>query len=427
MLDNAGPEPPGSADGPHSAGVTVLFLSPATEFVGGAEQSLMDLVANPAIHAVVATPGHGALAERAAQLGAGLRTFSYGAIADVRRPFKMRSVLTSFRDSIRLARQLARIAGEEKAQIIHSNGLKVHVVACLARLFGAPPVFVHIRDIPYTRTEAMVWHLFQLLASRIILVSRACWPGKALPRQARIIHNGVHVPLTTLPDHPPGRPIAIGFLGRISPLKGLRMLVEWIAQCRTAGLDIRLIVRGGVQPNNADYFREVQNTVASHHLESICRFDDERHGLEAIYENVDVIAVPQHPGPAAAGGDGRDEPRPAGDRLSGGRHPRHDPARQDRLSRLHRGGVLRRRRRPGRDPRPLRRNPPQRLRLGPAEHDPRRPLPQHQPRVSGVCPEAADAPRIVRRPACIETPLGRANINGRARWSPPVVEMPAGG
>ncbi|MFO1127909.1 MAG: glycosyltransferase family 4 protein [Rhodospirillales bacterium] len=294
MLDNAGPEPPGSADGPHSAGVTVLFLSPATEFVGGAEQSLMDLVANPAIHAVVATPGHGALAERAAQLGAGLRTFSYGAIADVRRPFKMRSVLTSFRDSIRLARQLARIAGEEKAQIIHSNGLKVHVVACLARLFGAPPVFVHIRDIPYTRTEAMVWHLFQLLASRIILVSRACWPGKALPRQARIIHNGVHVPLTTLPDHPPGRPIAIGFLGRISPLKGLRMLVEWIAQCRTAGLDIRLIVRGGVQPNNADYFREVQNTVASHHLESICRFDDERHGLEAIYENVDVIAVPSN-------------------------------------------------------------------------------------------------------------------------------------
>ena len=38
----------------------------------------------------------------------------------------------------------------------------------------------------------------------------------------------------------------------------------------------------------------VYKTVAAHHLEDVCRFEGERRGLAAIYENVHVVAVPSN-------------------------------------------------------------------------------------------------------------------------------------
>ena len=271
---------------------TVLFVSPVAEFVGGAEHSLMDLIANPEVRAILAAPGTGALTERAAQLGAEIRNFSYGAVAEVRRPFRLKVVARALLDSVRLARHLGRIARADGAQIIHSNGLKVHVVACLARLFGAPPVFVHIRDIAYNRAERLVWWIFRLLPSRVILVSRACWPWPTLPAHVRVIHNGVATSPAALPDRAIGLPLTVGFLGRISPFKGLKLLVEWIAHCRGNGLDVRLLVRGSAHPRDGEYMASVHAAVARHHLEGVCRFEGERRGLAAIYDGIDVVAVP---------------------------------------------------------------------------------------------------------------------------------------
>jgi glycosyltransferase involved in cell wall biosynthesis len=279
---------------PPSPETTVLFVSPVADFVGGAEYSLFDLLTNPAIKAVLAAPGAGGVTRRAAQLGIPVRPYSYGAIVGVRRPFKMRAVLMAIRDSIRLARHLSRTARDEGADVIHSNGLKVHVVACLSRLFGGPPVFVHIRDIPVNAAERLIWWIFRLFASRVILVSRACWPWPTMQSHVRVIHNGVASSLAALPARRIGLPLTIGFFGRISPFKGLKLLVEWIAHCRGEGLDVRLIVRGRADPRDAAYMTTVHETIAAHHLEEVCRFEGERSGLAAIYENVDVVAVPSN-------------------------------------------------------------------------------------------------------------------------------------
>ncbi len=274
--------------------ITVLFVSPAADFIGGAEHSLMDLITNPAIRAVLTAPGTGAVTEAAARLGVPVRPFSYGAIADVRRPFKMRAVLTAVRDSVRLARHLSALAREEGADILHSNGLKVHVIACLSRLFGGPPVFVHLRDIPVNRAERLVWGMFRLFPSRVILVSRPCWPWPTMPPRVRVVHNGLAIPPAPLPDKRISLPLTVGYLGRISPFKGLKLLVEWVAHGRAAGLDIRLLVRGSAHPGDSAYMASVHEAVAAHHLGSVCRFEGERRGLEAVYEGVDVVAVPSH-------------------------------------------------------------------------------------------------------------------------------------
>jgi glycosyltransferase involved in cell wall biosynthesis len=252
----------------------------------------MDLVANPAVDPHVLVPGEGPIDEKMASLGIPTSLFDFGEIENVHRPFNLRKGLAAARDTVSAVRRLLRICAQHRIDIVHSNGLKPHVVSALARRVGGPPAVAHIRDIPFTSAEKAVWRLLRRGADRLILVSRACWPDEKLPRNVAVIHNGVDISAIALREFRPASPLRIGFIGRIDAAKGLHLLLAWIAEGRRSGLEPRLIVRGRF--DNDAYRDQIEAQITRLGMQGQVDFQGFIADAGAVYADIDVVCVPSH-------------------------------------------------------------------------------------------------------------------------------------
>jgi L-malate glycosyltransferase len=269
----------------------VLFLSPVPDFKGGAERSLWDLIANPQIEPLLVVPGEGPLSTRASESGISVEVLRFGSISEVRRPFRVSDGISVLFRLIGVARQLVRISRARGVDIIHSNGLKAHVIAVTARCFGGPPAVTHIRDIANTTTEQMVWRTLQLLSDQMILVSRACWSSDTLPPNVHVVHNGFEIPA-----HDSGRTfdsrLIAGFVGRIHPAKGLHVLLPWIAAARQAGCELKLIVRGRFAKETPGYEQEIAEQISVLGLSNHVVLEGFVPDPDKVYAGIDVVCVP---------------------------------------------------------------------------------------------------------------------------------------
>lgn len=277
---------------------TVLFVSPVADLKGGAERVLLDLLDNPAIRPALAVPGEGQLAELARQRGFPLRTFDLGAVAAVHRPPRPSDLLHAADGARRCARQLADAAAETGASLLHTNGLKVHVIGVLARLAHRLPVVAHLHDIPHTALEKAIWRGVSAGVTRTIVVSRPCFPGAALPARVAVVPNGVR-----LEGGPRARALSgtptIGFVGRFHPFKGLHLLLDWFEQASRARPELRLLIRGRADQEGAAYWEALQGRVAELVAQGRCRLLGWAGPGEDPYEGIDLLAVPSEtPDPA---------------------------------------------------------------------------------------------------------------------------------
>lgn len=271
----------------------VLFVSDVSYFKGGAERSIFDLMANPHIEPVLCVPEEGEISKAAAAKSIPYHTLDYGAVSTVHRPFKPLDIIRVFADALKAARGLKKLAKERNVLCVHTNGLKAHGVACLARLIGGRPVVIHFRAIPFTAPEKIFWNAVRMIASQVILVSRPCWHGKDLPRNVRVIFNGINLPEPDIVAKPAnGRPFILGFTGRIQHTKGVDALIEWIEVARQKGLDVRLVIRGEAAPEDADYERKCRNMIAQRSLEDRIVFEGRVEGLDKIYGGIHASVVP---------------------------------------------------------------------------------------------------------------------------------------
>jgi glycosyltransferase involved in cell wall biosynthesis len=147
--------------------VKVLFLNPVGT-VGGAERVLLDLIASlrasaPAVKVQLVAGADGPLVEAGRSLGVASRVLplpaSVGAMGD--------SGLTGGRAALallgwapaaawgawRLARRLRRLVEEVRPDVVHSNGIKCHLLTRLARL----------------RDTTVVWHVHDFLGRRPLM------------------------------------------------------------------------------------------------------------------------------------------------------------------------------------------------------------------------------------------------------------------
>ena len=275
----------------------VLFASPVADLKGGAERILLDLLANPAIRAALAVPGEGELAEIARQRGLPLRFIDLGAVAAVHRPPRPRDLLHAANEGARCARQLAKAVRDTGASLLHTNGLKVHVLGVASRLAHRVPVVAHVHDIPHTRLEKTIWRGIAAGATRTMLVSEPCYPGP-LTRRTAVVANGVRpigeAGARTLPETP-----TIGFVGRIHPFKGLHLLLDWFEQASTVRPTLRLLIRGRAEQEGAEYWASLQSQVSRLVAQGRCRVLGWAGPGEDPYAGIDLLAVPsQTPDPS---------------------------------------------------------------------------------------------------------------------------------
>lgn len=270
----------------------ILFISDVPDFKGGAENSLFDLMANLNITPLLVIPSDGEISKAATEKDIKTYIVNFGSVLTVRRPFKLIDVTRTFLSAFKAARNINKISSANNITCLHTNGLKAHGVACLARLIGGRPVVAHFRAIPFTKLEKLFWVMVQIIASRLILVSRPCWFGKSLPANVKVIFNGINVSAETPPEHTPQAPFIIGFTGRIQFTKGVDTLIEWFDYAYKKGLDIKLIIRGEAAPDEQEYANNARQMVIDRGLQKVCIFEGKVTGLPNIYAGIDVNVVP---------------------------------------------------------------------------------------------------------------------------------------
>ncbi|MEM7650457.1 MAG: glycosyltransferase family 4 protein [Pseudomonadota bacterium] len=270
----------------------ILFVSDVPDFKGGAERSLFDLMSNPGIEPHSCVPEEGAISAEAQKRGITNYTLDYGAVRQVRRPFKISDIINSFSSTFSAAKQLKSLCINNQIDILHTNGLKAHGVACFARILGGPPVIAHFRAIPFTPLEKIFWRAVKTLSSALILVSRPCWPGKELPSKAQVVFNAIDVPEDIQIKAPPQKPFILGFAGRIQFTKGVLELIDWVDYALAKDLDFKLLIRGEAAPDEQGYFQDCIDKVAVAGLKERIIFEGRKEGLENIFAGLHANIVP---------------------------------------------------------------------------------------------------------------------------------------
>jgi glycosyltransferase involved in cell wall biosynthesis len=179
----------------------VLFVNPGRD-LGGAEQSLLLLLRELLrrdVEPTVALFGEGPFAASLARLG--VRT-AYLLLTDaVRRS-------TRYRAGVRLAdlarlgaqavpgvAQLVALAARLRVDLVHTNGLKAHVLGGLAGRIALRPVIWHVRDFPPEGAQGRVLRVASKTLPRIMLTNSAAvaaaWRPDGDPRHVRALGNPV--------------------------------------------------------------------------------------------------------------------------------------------------------------------------------------------------------------------------------------------
>jgi len=270
--------------------VRVLFLCPVPDFHGGAERVLMDMLAHPGLVPHLCVPAAGEVAAAAAARGVPVSVVDFRRVAAVHRPVRPASLATAARDAARAARSVRALAREVGCDVVHSNGLKPHVVAAIARRSGPTPwrFVAHLHDIPYTPLERAIWRGIVAAADGVVAVSRPCVPNPDA-RHVHIIPNGLELP-SRLPARRLGRPLRIGFIGRYAKFKGLHLLLDWFEAARADGVDAVLKLRGRTSPADAAYWAEVKGRIDA--SPDAARIVDEGfRPRDRLYDELDVVAV----------------------------------------------------------------------------------------------------------------------------------------
>ncbi len=223
----------------------LCYISPVG-FVGGAEQSLLDLLSHLDRHRFdpdVVCLGKGELVDRLAALGVPTRVWPVGqAVARLSLRGKRSGIGRLLPAAPGVLGQVARLAAylrKAGVRLVHTNGMKAHVIGGLAAQLARVPVVWHVRDfLGQGRLEDLLFWMGARVPARIITnsqaVARTWWERGVSPSRVVAVHNGVDVERYLGRDGgafrgslgiPAGVPL-VGLIGMLAPWKGQMEFVE---------------------------------------------------------------------------------------------------------------------------------------------------------------------------------------------------------
>ncbi len=246
-----------------SAATRVLFVNPGRA-LGGAEHSLLLLLQGLracGVEAEVALFGDGPFRERLSALG--IPTVDVPlprwtrAAGRYRLPGGPVGGAALMAGSLPAALRLAAAGRQAGADLIHTNGMKAHLLAGLAGRLARVPVIWHLRDFPPAGWAGRTFHeAARLLPEMILAPSEAVAAGVRLPgrRRPRVVPDPVD-----LDQFHPGIPRArirqelriageeplIGMIAHLTPWKGHEVFLEIAREVLDRVPRSRFVVVGG--------------------------------------------------------------------------------------------------------------------------------------------------------------------------------------
>ena len=258
----------------------IVYLNPIGQ-LGGAELSLLDMLAAVRValpdverHLIVASDGP--LTKRAEKLGVIVHRLPMPAVlagmgdSGITGKAKWKvmahlvaSGLTASGASYQYARKLRRLLRRIDPSIVHSNGIKTHLLMYMSGIRDVPVVW-HVRD--FLSTRALMGRALRLAGTRATI---ALAIAEAVGRDARkvlgslpveLVYNAIDVDsfspgpgdgrwIDRLAGLPPGEPttIRVGLVATYARWKGHDLLIKAAAKikARRPELSIRFLIVGG--------------------------------------------------------------------------------------------------------------------------------------------------------------------------------------
>jgi glycosyltransferase involved in cell wall biosynthesis len=303
--------------------MTVLFLNPAG-ILGGGERSLLDLVASlrradPHLRVALIVGSDGPLVTEAERLGVHVRVVPLptalaqtgdhalgGPLAVARHaPALLAASAALGSYGVALRREMRIL----EPTLVHSNGIKMHLLSALLPLRGVPLVW-HVRD--FIGQRALMAHVLRAVAWRpaaLVAISRAVADdvASALGRKdATVVYNGIDTGRFT-PDgersdldalaglrRPAAGTLRVGLVATYARWKGHALFLEAAARVARAagGGVVRFYVIGGPAYETKDSQcseEELRREIARHGLEEIAGLVPFQARPETAYRALDVV------------------------------------------------------------------------------------------------------------------------------------------
>jgi glycosyltransferase involved in cell wall biosynthesis len=195
---------------------------------------------------------------------------------------------------------LARLARRDRADLIHAYLFAANVVAPLAGLLAGIPVITSRRDMGFWQQPRHLWanRIGNLLSSRITVNSLGVRDyvlsrEKAPVNRVVLIHNGIDPDSVGAPSArriTPGRPIVLGALGNLRPIKGYEHLLRALADTAQRGVDCA--VRIGGRSIDPAYEGRLRDLVSSLGLDGRVDFPGEVVDVPDFLRSLDIFVLP---------------------------------------------------------------------------------------------------------------------------------------
>lgn len=196
------------------------------------------------------------------------------------------------------AAPMTRLLRRLKPDVVYVNTLSIPFWLVLCRALRIPTVLhVHEAETSISPLAAHGLALPTHLASRIIFNSQtsrlaARQLGERRARRTRVIYNGVRSPKDVAPPRAEVRDPRLGYIGRLSPRKGVDVAVRAESELMRRGVPASLALVGDTFPGYEWYEAQLVDLVRREELETRVTFAGFLPDVSPVLSDLDVLLVP---------------------------------------------------------------------------------------------------------------------------------------
>ncbi|WP_253493761.1 glycosyltransferase family 4 protein [Pseudomonas sp. S3E17] len=297
----------------------VLFLHPAAAF-GGASKSLIELFGCLRAYGVKGTvlSPSGTVCQAFIQAGMDVRAVKglsqfdntrYGYYRRLRWIILLRELFLLPFSLIALWR-----LRHERFDVLHLNEVTLLPLGILAKLLLRIPMVVHVRSLQRPPRQGvrtrLVSAVLQRFADAVVPIDHTVAATLSNDLPLRIVHNGLSIdgPLNERSPRDRDKPVRVGFVGGLIPLKGVYELVEAMRLLRDRQVRIECWIAGENARDLSgpkawvlrklgfahDVRSDLECFIVKHDLQSHVRLMGFVDDVRQLYPQLDILCFPSH-------------------------------------------------------------------------------------------------------------------------------------